>query len=338
MKREKRAKGGGHRACIAQKRGALAKSLLSALFKGAGWAVKAEPDAVPGRPDLIVRRRGSVYAVRVKVAVEGRGDRLVPLLAQAILESARGPRRGAAPLAVVAAPRVPSRTAEQVMKFAGEYAPGCAVGVIDLDGFAVFRGPHLDELNAQAAPVPPAIAPPVRGQLFSDLNQWMLKVLLAPELPQTLLLAPRAQYANASKLAQAAGASVMSAFRLVQQLRQEGYLDEAPGRLRLVRRGELFTRWQASAVRSAAEVGMRFVLPGNAQERLAKVLASGRACRALFAAADALKLGHASIALTADLYGGWLSAGNTNIIDRLERRLTGHDDGDNPSGTPILAA
>ena len=39
---------------------------------------------------------------------------------------------------------------------------------------------------------------------------------------------------------------------------------------------------------------MRFLLPGAAQTQLAKILASGRACLALFAAADALRLGHVS--------------------------------------------
>ena len=52
----------------------------------------------------------------------------------------------------------------------------------------------------------------------------MRKVLLAPELPDALLNAPRGQYRNASQLAGAAHVSVMSAFRLVQQLQEGGYL------------------------------------------------------------------------------------------------------------------
>ena len=51
----------------------------------------------------------------------------------------------------------------------------------------------------------------------------MLKVLLAPEVPEELLSAPREQYRNASQLAEAAQVSVMSAFRFVQQLQVEGY-------------------------------------------------------------------------------------------------------------------
>ena len=47
---------------------------------------------------------------------------------------------------------------------------------------------------------------PESAPLFSDLNQWMLKILLAPPLiPEGFLLAPRERYRNASQLAEAAG-------------------------------------------------------------------------------------------------------------------------------------
>ena len=132
------------------------------------------------------------------------------------------------------------------------------------------------------------------GQFFSDLNQWMLKVLLAPELPDALLASPRGQYRNASQLARAANVSVMSAFRFVQQLEREGYLHESAPHLHLVRREDLFSRWQAVSARSPRELPMRFLLPGDRQSQLRRMLGSGRACLALFAAADALQMGFVS--------------------------------------------
>jgi hypothetical protein len=179
------------------------------------------------------------------------------------------------------------------MAFARRYAPDTAAGVIDFGGFAMFRGPELEELNAEGREP----ASPVRrllhgsGGLFSDLNQWMLKVLLASEVPEALLSAPRGRYRNASQLARAASVSVMSAFRFVQQLQREGYLHESAGHLSLVRREDLFGRWQSLSDRSAKELQMRFVLPGNPQVQLREALAQVKACLALFAAADALGLG-----------------------------------------------
>lgn len=274
-------------------RGRRAESLLADIFEQAGWRVEREPYRQRSRLDMIVRRPGVVYAVEVKAAVEGRGDRLVPLFAQAVLQSLRGAGKNAAPLAVVAAPKISQSAADQVLKFAEHYAPDAAAGVIDFEGLRLFRGPHLDGLNAEAPRVSSLASksPRVSGHLFSDLNQWMLKVLLAPEVPEELLSAPRGQYRNASQLARAAKVSVMSAFRFVQQLQDEGYLSESNPYLSLVRREDLFRRWQASAVRSLKEVPMRYLLKGDPRAQLRKMLGSGRACLALFAAADALKLG-----------------------------------------------
>ena len=277
----------------AKERGQRAESLLAEIFENAGWRVEREPNGRRSGCDMIVRRPGVVYAVEVKAGVEGRGDRLVPLFAQAMLQSVRAARRKEAPLAVVAAPRINQHAADQVLKFAEHYAPDAAAGVIDFEGLRLFRGPHLEALNAEAPHMSSKAsrAPRVSGHLFSDLNQWMLKVLLAPEIPEALLSAPRGQYRNASQLSRAANVSVMSAFRFVQQLQDEGYISESGPYLNVVRREDLFRRWQAAALRSVKEVPMKYVLKGDPCAQLRKIVSSSRACLALFAAADALKLG-----------------------------------------------
>ena len=275
----------------ASHRQAKAEQLLGQAFEQAGWRVSRHPTGRQGhRPDFVVRRAGASYAVALKVGVEGRRDRLIPLWSQACLQAARVAGQHA-PLAVVAAPHIASRVAEQILKFAEEYAPDAAAGVVDFVGLRLFRGPHLEPLNAQGALKRSleSHAPQEQPHLFSDLNQWMLKVLLAPELPVEWLSAPRGRYGNASQLARAANVSVMSAFRFVQQLQRDGYLDESGSHLNLVRRDELFRRWQASALRRVNEAPMRFLLRGSdSRPALQRLLDSGRACLALFAAADAL--------------------------------------------------
>ncbi len=258
-----------------------------------GWQLKSVPRNNAYEADLLVRRGSVSYAVELKAASEGRGDRLVPLFAQAVLQVMRIERRNAVPLAAVCAPRVPMAVAEQVLAFAEKYvADDVAVGVFDFQGLALFRGPGLDALNAQPSGPLRSVGPLRESRpLFSDLNQWMLKVLLANELPEHLLSAPRGRYRNASQLARAAQVSVMSAFRFVEQLREEGYVHESESSLQLVRRENLFHRWQAARDRAPREIPMRFRLPGNGEGQLRKIVSSGRACLALFAAADALKLG-----------------------------------------------
>src|SRR4030095_12500421 len=93
------------------------------------------------------------YIVEVKHASEGRPDRLIPLLAQAILQArawAKQSDSAVAPLAVVGAPHVRESIPRDLERFAREFAPDMAVGIVDRDGFSWFRGPGLDELNARA--------------------------------------------------------------------------------------------------------------------------------------------------------------------------------------------
>lgn len=278
----------------AVQRQAHGEHLLRQAFEVAGWRISAQPANRKGhRADFVVRRPGASYAVKLKVGAEGRSDRLVPLWSQTCLQALRAAREHA-PLAVVAAPELAPKIAEQILNFAQEYAPDAAAGVMDFAGLRMFRGPHLESLNA-APPGPAAVdSHASKGQpnVFSDLNQWMLKVLLAPEVPDALLSAPRGRYGNASQLARAANVSVMSAFRFLQQLQREGYLHESGRHLRLVRRDDLFRRWQASAFRRINEAPMRFLLRGSdSRPALQRMLESGRACLALFAAAEALGVG-----------------------------------------------
>jgi hypothetical protein len=276
----------------ADQRSRQVEAEVAKLFEKAGWRVIRQPVSRDAhRPDLLVSRKGVSYAVEIKAGTEGRSDRLIPLWSQACLQASHVAGNHA-PLAVIAAPKIAPRVAEQILKFAEEYAPDAAAGVIDFGGLCLFRGPHLEELNAELSLLArPSSRSPEQGQLFSDLNQWMLKVLLAPELPDELLGGPRGRYRNASQLARAANVSVMSAFRLVQKLQREGYLHETDPYLNLVRREDLFRRWQAAALRIANEIPMKFLLRGDPKAELRRVLQSGRACLALFAAADALHLG-----------------------------------------------
>jgi hypothetical protein len=277
----------------AGRRGTTAETALGDAFAAAGWSVGRAAARSPAAPDLMVRRGTTAYGVQLKYASEGRSDRLVPLWAQAHLQALRWAGGGVKPLAVVAAPRISRRTAEQVLAFAAEHAPHAAAGVIDLNGFRLFRGARLETLNTPeaSARVRRRTVAGAHANLFSDLNQWMLKVLLAPELPESLLAAPRGKYRNATALARAADVSVMSASRFVRQLQHDGFLHESAAYLELVRREELFRRWQQAAGRRIREAPFRFLLRSPSDRELVKVLDETQGCLGLFAAADALGVG-----------------------------------------------
>lgn len=302
---------------VSASRGEALEQRVADLFRRAGWKIRRQPSAGNLRADLLAQRGEHSYVVEVKSAPEGRRDRLLPLLAQAILQARAFAERSpepVAPLAIVGAKSVSEALVRDLDRFVQEYAPDAAVGLVDMEGFQWFRGPGLDSsMNAARGPAERRLrvrAPEAAvSHLFSDLNQWMLKVLLAQGIPSDLLNAPRGEYRNASQLAVASNVSVMSAFRLVRQLRLDGFLHESDSILSLVRLEELLRRWQAESLRPARDVPMRWVLRGDparqlqdalrpeAPESAAPAPRSRRAappprlCLGLFKAADALGLG-----------------------------------------------
>lgn len=303
---------------LSASRGEALEQRVADLFRRAGWKVRRQPLAGNLRADLLAQRGKHSYVVEVKSAPEGRRDRLLPLLAQAILQArayAQRSQEPVIPLAIVGAKRISEGLAGDLDRFGQEYAPDSAVGVVDMEGFQWFRGPGLESsMNSARGRAEQRLrirAPEAAvSHLFSDLNQWMLKVLLAPGISSELLNAPRGDYRNASQLAAASNVSVMSAFRFVRQLRVEGFLDESSAILSLVRLEELFRRWHADSLRPGRDVPMRWILRGDpgrqlhdalraqAPESAAPARRSRRAevppprvCLGLFAAADALGLG-----------------------------------------------
>jgi hypothetical protein len=284
------------------------EDILARLFRQHGWHVKKEVSLADKCVDLIAVKGGQRYIIEFKVASESRPDRLIPLLSQAILEArayAQVFPEPAEPLAVVAAPFISASAANSLKSFLAQVAPDAAAGILDNEGLRCFVGPGLEKLNAAASRSArkQRLSSPEPAHLFSDLNQWMLKVLLAPLVPDDLLRAPRGEYRNASELAAAAKVSVMSAFRLVRQLRQEEFLDGNDGPLRLVRRKELLRRWQAAHLRGASELPLRWIIPVKGEQQLSAALhaysaqpnakhgSAPRACLGLFAAAESLGFG-----------------------------------------------
>ena len=283
-----------------ESRSESAEAFVADLFEAHGWDVERSLEYGRNRPDLKVRRGAQCFVVEVKALAEGRADRVIPMLSQAILQAQANAldAGNAQPLAVISVENASQSLSKQLESFVEKYAPNVAVGLVSKSGLRYFRGAGLEELNAEPeGPRWPGSSPshqPVN--LFSDLNQWMLKVLLAPEIADHLLQAPRQKYQSGSELAEAAKVSAMSASRFVQQLRNEGYLDDSSRYLALVRRQELFRRWRSAVMRSSSELPMRFLIRGPIQKQISSLLASsqGESCLALFGAAEALGLGHVS--------------------------------------------
>jgi len=287
---------------------------LAQMLRDSGWEVFPRPHA-PGQADLIIKKDNLQYAVELKRAPESRRDRVVPLLAEAILQAQAYAHRipPARPLAIIASPHLSPAVVDQAIEFQQAHASDVAVGFFDDRGFRVFRAPGLESLNSSSPEIHrrKSSFPELHSySLFSDLGQWMLKVLLAQHIEPRFLRAPRLKIHNASELALAAGVSPVSASRLVRQLEAEGFLDRYADQLELVRVQDLLEEWQAAERRAFKEISCRWVIPGHGPKQFESALRdyqahyfrqdspniygngnSPRVCLGLFAAAEALGLG-----------------------------------------------
>jgi Holliday junction resolvase len=113
--------------------------LVAELFREQGWKVRDQPREENLAPDLIASRQGRKLIVEVKRASEGRRDRVIPLLSQAVLEAAYYSHSFTGhpmPVAIVGANHIPELLAEEAKHFVRERAPNVAVSLLDRMGDA----------------------------------------------------------------------------------------------------------------------------------------------------------------------------------------------------------
>src|SRR6266850_626422 len=120
---------------------AQVESLVAEVFRQGGWRVLEQPVIGDGKPDLLAEHASKKYVIEIKRSSEGRKDRLIPLVSQAILQAQEAARRlPGHPVAVVivVANYIPQSVADQVKRFARRHAPDMAVGVMDFEGLRSF--------------------------------------------------------------------------------------------------------------------------------------------------------------------------------------------------------
>jgi hypothetical protein len=279
------------------------EGLVRDAFEAQGWSVTAAPSS---DCDILVSFGDGVsYAVEVKVARDARLPHLEALLADAFMRARRAAfQLDVRPLAIVGAPGLTDRAADQLRDYARTYLDGAAYGLIDAQGRLELHGPGLEGVRAAESRLDvERVRSPASFDPFSDLNQWMLKVLLAERLPPELLAAPRQPVRNAHQLANLAEVSVPSASRFVAHMKRGGWLGSDERHIEPLRLEELMHRWQSFNGKQASELRAKWLLPSNdPRAQLDRCMATlherghtegSRACVALFAAAERLGYAHA---------------------------------------------
>lgn len=279
----------------------LARHSVHSLFQSQGWDVVEKGEDGKGADFILTSPRGQTYHVVLKALTEGRADRAIPLFSQALLESrarANARQDRSRPAVVLWVGIASPALIKKLVSFHREYGNGEPLAILsDVPLYADFPELQADEqpvtVRRSSHSAPPTL-------VFSDLAQWMLKLLLAADIKrENLISAPEKKYMTASELAREAGVAVMTATRLVNALKEEGLVEFAP-HLRIVQRRKLAHRWKAAYVKPAASVPMKFLagsLPEEQQLRKTLKRENG-ATLGQFAAANALRVGHVHGAIT----------------------------------------
>jgi hypothetical protein len=240
------------------------ESVLVRLFERGGWKVSRTRNS--RAEDFRVSKDGRAYAVAIKAAREGRRPLLEAFLADALLRAqaaARTHQPPSRPLAVVAAPALSDSMASALRDYVSVVAPGTAFGLVDSRGRFEFHGEGLEGLKREPTRRPrrSRAAGAHAGDLFSDLNQLMLKVLLGRSLPDDLLHVQRGRIDGAAHLSRLAGTSLPSAWRFLSGLKDAGFVEESDAGVGVVRRDDLLAAWLSAVRRPSEEVRATFAIP-----------------------------------------------------------------------------
>ena len=164
--------------------------------------------------------------------------------------------------------------------------------LIDREGNARVVVPALRlDKERRVARVLPAQPKRASVRLFSDLNRWLLKVLLLAEAPLELWGGPRLPVLSGRGLSQAADVSPEMVRRFMNAFEEQDFLRKTANGLRIVRRSALLELWRADDaldIRAGVYVRRMMGSAGSLQELVrlqgfadAVVVAGFEACRLL---------------------------------------------------------
>lgn len=202
--------------------------------------------------DIFVRHPdGSSATVQVKHVSVARHEDLIGRLATSVLQRKDGQTRNrkhgpvrAGMAVVIVVPRATAGSAAALAKFAETYAPEMGWGLIDNAGALFLELPFWNvsvRERGRSRRAAGAVSP--KPALFSDLHAWILKVLLLADVDPPLWSGPRARVATVEELQRECRVSRITAYRFLQTLESEDFVQRSGGTFSIVRRAELVRRW-----------------------------------------------------------------------------------------------
>jgi hypothetical protein len=199
-----------------------------------------------GQPDIIGRVGERDLVLDVKAVSLSVIEDVLARLSMGALQVRRYAANGAIPMVAVVLPSVGKKVEAAAAAFMAEHAPDVGWALIDREGNARVVVPALRvDLERRTARVLPALPKRASIRLFSDLNRWLLKVLLLADAPAELWIGPRQSVLSGRDLSQAADVSPEMVRRFMNAFEEQDFLRKTPKGLRIVRKSILLDLWRA---------------------------------------------------------------------------------------------
>lgn len=274
----------------------MLESTLSQLLRRQGLKefrlVQTDQVGNPPKCDLDV-------LLEVKTVRSAAVEAVLGSLAISVLQ-ARQQRGSAVLVPLLVLERLGPKIKQAVRQFMAANAPDCAWGLVDKSGAARIVIPVLNvDVDEPGGMVQTSWPRRQSARLFSDLNQWMLKILLLADVPPSLWGGPRQQVATPTELHRVAGVSVEKAHQFFRAFEHIGLVRQTSHGLTVVRRKALAEMWlNEERSRSVVRMPVRWIFgePSELREVFSKKDSPGEFAICGFEACRALGVLHAPVA------------------------------------------
>ncbi|MDZ4819199.1 MAG: hypothetical protein SGJ20_09530 [Planctomycetota bacterium] len=222
-----------------------AKEILQEVFPDSTVAPSAEAGPLVGWPDFALKTSNSQIVVKVKATQSARLVDLEGRLASASLQVQRFAKEaGARPVIMIDLPKLGPKALVFALDYMAQNAPEIGWCLFDSSGAFRFEIPTLGISKSKKPRLEyKSRRSPARESLFSDLNRWMLKILLMRDVPSNLWGGPKERVMSAKDLRTVAKVSTEKAYSFLRAFAEAGYVRETSDGIIVTRRAEMLQKW-----------------------------------------------------------------------------------------------
>ena len=230
---------------------------IQSVFVHMGCTVTQLEHTKDSDADFIVEIQGARYAAMVKTLTTPRTEDVIGRFSTMILQSPSTPwPPETIPILIVAVPRWGTPMAERVRSHMQEYAPHSAWALIDHVRGAI----HLEPFTSSGESQPlvwysetPLTTSPVKrnASLFTDLNMWLLKLLIYKDAPEPYRIDIPNRIENPNHLSALSDVSRRTAYTFFNGFESMDFLRITKNKgIHIVRRSALLEMWIQEATRT----------------------------------------------------------------------------------------